>query len=792
MAEARLAVDPIPALQRAGYEVDTAVKKTQVHVSRNGVVLFVPHPFFLLRNLRKKLWQTIDALQISFMPFPVSLVVSVAAGVSYWVAQSDGSTWQRSGRLADLLWTLDSINPISKHIPTKFRVSYLAANFTTGVLFAFTAFQRFVLRQLLSYHGWIYERGTKSLKTKVWGFLLKYVFIRRVVNKRMLYQGALPTLPLPALKDTVTKYLRTVEPFLSKDEYDDLKVKSEQFLGNEGPYLQNWLRLKWWISANYISDWWLNYVYLKARDSLCINSNWYGILYAEFMPTNRQAARAAAMTYNLLKCRKQLDNGTFEPQVIGGFVPLCMAQYEYCFSTTRIPGRDQDSIVKTEASESRHIVVLHKGRMYRVPVYDYATGNVLTPLQIERSLVSLLQSNDETDPREENIPALTAANRTEWATIREDYFLSNPFNRASLEVIEKAVFVLALDTETPATLAEEGRQYLCGNGRNRWSDKSFTLCITANGKAGVHTEHAWGDAPTLAHVLEWVSTSDEVRELYNESGDIKPLKEDLEKQKDGTFVVYAPERIRFQISDTLKSKIDQVHKTYVQQIDDFDLAVGRWNTYGKEVCKKAKCSPDAWIQMAMQLAYFRDQGRCDQTYESSMTRLFVLGRTETIRTVSHESVAFVRAMTSESATKQEKQSALRKACEQHQKYSHDCMVGAGVDRHLFALYVVSVGKHRESPFLRAALGRKWKLSTSQVLTRQVPSEFHPKDWDQFHTPNGGFGPVADDGYGVSYCVFGENMFYFNVSSKKAAPNTNSNVFLQRIFDALKDMGEMAA
>ena len=156
-----------------------------------------------------------------------------------------------------------------------------------------------------------------------------------------------------------------------------------------------------------------------------------------------------------------------------------------------------------------------------------------------------------------------------------------------------------------------------------------------------------------------------------------------------------------------------------------------------------------------------------------MTRLFVLGRTETIRTVSHESVAFVRAMTSESATKQEKQSALRKACEQHQKYSHDCMVGAGVDRHLFALYVVSVGKHRESPFLRAALGRKWKLSTSQVLTRQVPSEFHPKDWD-------------------SYCVFGENMFYFNVSSKKAAPNTNSNVFLQRIFDALKDMGEMAA
>jgi hypothetical protein len=38
-------------------------------------------------------------------------------------------------------------------------------------------------------------------------------------------------------------------------------------------------------------------------------------------------------------------------------------------------------------------------------------------------------------------------------------------------------------------------------------------------------------------------------------------------------------------------------------------------------------SPDAYIQLAMQLAYHRDQGRFDATYESSMTRLFLHGRT---------------------------------------------------------------------------------------------------------------------------------------------------------------------
>ena len=55
-------------------------------------------------------------------------------------------------------------------------------------------------------------------------------------------------------------------------------------------------------------------------------------------------------------------------------------------------------------------------------------------------------------------------------------------------------------------------------------------------------------------------------------------------------------------------------------------------------------SPDAFIQMAMQLAYFKDQGRFDLTYESSMTRLFREGRTETVRACTQESCDFARAM----------------------------------------------------------------------------------------------------------------------------------------------------
>ena len=36
---------------------------------------------------------------------------------------------------------------------------------------------------------------------------------------------------------------------------------------------------------------------------------------------------------------------------------------------------------------------------------------------------------------------------------------------------------------------------------------------------------------------------------------------------------------------------------------------------------------------------------------------------------------------------------------------------------------------------------------------------------------GGFGPVSDDGYGVSYIIAGEDAIFFHISSKISCPNT---------------------
>ena len=56
-------------------------------------------------------------------------------------------------------------------------------------------------------------------------------------------------------------------------------------------------------------------------------------------------------------------------------------------------------------------------------------------------------------------------------------------------------------------------------------------------------------------------------------------------------------------------------------------------------------SADAYIQMALQIAWYRTTGEFTATYETALTRMFNKGRTETIRTLSVESRAFVLAMT---------------------------------------------------------------------------------------------------------------------------------------------------
>lgn len=58
------------------------------------------------------------------------------------------------------------------------------------------------------------------------------------------------------------------------------------------------------------------------------------------------------------------------------------------------------------------------------------------------------------------------------------------------------------------------------------------------------------------------------------------------------------------------------------------------------------------------------------------------------------------------------------------------------------------------------------------------------------SPGGGFGPVADNGYGVSYMVPDDNQIFFHISSKISAIETDSNRFFKHLFESMSEIKDL--
>jgi carnitine O-acetyltransferase len=95
-----------------------------------------------------------------------------------------------------------------------------------------------------------------------------------------------------------------------------------------------------------------------------------------------------------------------------------------------------------------------------------------------------------------------------------------------------------------------------------------------------------------------------------------------------------------------------------------------------------------FLKLIFQAAYYILYGRSESTYEPAMTKAFYHGRTEAIRTVQPESVAFVKVFASD-ASAREKINALHQACQAHVELTKQCAAGMGQDRVLYAMYCLA-------------------------------------------------------------------------------------------------------
>ncbi|MFH4976045.1 hypothetical protein AB6A40_002754 [Gnathostoma spinigerum] len=655
----------------------------------------------------------------------------------------------------------------------------------TLIWFAAIQFIRLSLKLFLTYKGWLFESqrmGNVSAFTTVWLRVLH--FISKSQPLLHSFQGALPHLPLPSLDETLTRHLRSMRPVCSDEEYNELVELTEKFKKGIGQRLQRYLRIKSYLSINYVTDWWEEFVYMRQRSPIMINSNYYGFDTLNQVNTTNQAARAGNVCYSALLFRRVIERQEVSPFSLSPLlkVPFCTIQYERLFNSCRIPGEESDQFCHWD--DVKHIAVHSRGRWYKVPIH---TGKrLLEPCEIQAVMQTILDDKSAPAPGESKLAALTAGDRTPWAVARRKFF-SSGVNKTSLHVIERAAFVLILDEkevfydENDCTKLDSwARSLLHGDGTNRWFDKTINIIIFKNARCGMNAEHSWGDAAITAHFMEWCMIKDSCQFGYDCNGNTFGVPRYIAK----------PERLQWEFSDEAQEAIQSSLTVATNLISDVEMALLVWTEFGKGYIKQLKVSPDAFIQLALQLTYFRNQKKFALTYEASMTRLYREGRTETIRSCTLESCDFVRAMLDPEKTGEERLELLRIASEYHSKLTRESMIGKGVDRHLFALYVVKRYLEEDAPLLDKIFPPTYLLSTSQTPLNQCtddPENLAKAKARNLTTAGGGFGPVADRGYGVSYIIAGENQISFHISSKRSADNTSSYAFKEDLIKSLREM-----
>ncbi|KAM9302990.1 peroxisomal carnitine O-octanoyltransferase isoform 2-T2 [Morus bassanus] len=557
------------------------------------------------------------------------------------------------------------------------------------------------------------------------------------------YQDSLPSLPVPPLDESLSKYLDSVKPFLNQEEYqrtEDIVKKFENGIGKE---LHQKLLERAKTRRNWLEDWWLNVAYLDLRISTQIHCNMGGpgpfIEHCWPPKEGTQIERACVNIWHTLKYWDLLRTEKVAVQRSGTAV-LDMNQLRMLFCTCKIPGVTRDSIVsyfKTEAEGEcpSHLIVLCRGRIFAFDAIH--EGNMVTPPEIFRQL-TYIQKRCHSEPDGPGLAALTSNERTKWAEVG---ILQQVIPEKSVVITGNRSFHLAL-----SFYAFQLREYLIN-----LDPKNLTLLEKIQRSLFVV---CLDDASPHATPEDYTEGSDKVRDI--------PW----------------PEELVFTVDQKIIDEIGCTKEFYYKKVSDLQIVNYAFTPFGKALMRQKKLHPDTFVQLALQLAYYKCHGCPGCCYETATTRRFYHGRTETVRSCTLEAVEWCKSMLDPSESTYQRLQLMHKAFAKHNKMRKECENGRGFDRHLLGLLLIAQEQGLPVPelyvdkaFTASGGGGNFVLSTS--LT----------GYTRF---GGSVLPMVPHGYGFFYSIR-DDRIVITCSSWISCPETDAEVLCRTAFQCFQDM-----
>ena len=551
--------------------------------------------------------------------------------------------------------------------------------------------------------------------------------------------------------------------------------------------------------------------YLNFDNPVVLNLNPFFLLEDDPTPArNNQVTRAASLVISALCFVRAVRKEELPPDALKG-TPLCMYQYSRLFGTARVPTENGCQIAQD--SGAKHIVVLCKGQFYWFDVLDDNADLIMTEKDMALNLQVVVDDAKETPIQEaakSALGVLSTENRKTWSGLRDVLTREEDSNNAEcLSIVDSALFILCLDYTEPHTSAQLCGNMLCGTSEivkgvqvgtctNRWYDK-MQIIVCKNGSAGINFEHTGVDGHTVLRFASDVYTDTILRFAKSINGQAPSLwasdSPDPSKRDPDSFgdVSTTPHKLEWDMLPELSTALRFAETRLADLIQQNEFQTLEFSGYGKNFMTSAGFSPDAFVQMAFQAAYYGLYGRVENVYEPAMTKVFLHGRTEAIRAVSAESTNFVRTFWGENPASQ-KIEALRKATQKHTARTKDCAKALGQDRHLYALYCVwqrafdEEGAEAASSNGMSSSGHSSPVDTGSELgspnrssmtkdrsaspspptkqpTQKLPALFADSGWEKINTTiistsncgnpalrQFGFGPTCADGFGIGYII----------------------------------------
>jgi len=210
--------------------------------------------------------------------------------------------------------------------------------------------------------------------------------------------------------------------------------------------------------------------------------------------------------------------------------------------------------------------------------------------------------------------------------------------------------------------------------------------------------------------------------------------------------------LQWQLTNYEQNCLTNADQHLIKLIQNTDLHVMHFNHFGRNWVKQACFSPDAFIQVALQVTFYKLCGRLTCSYESASLRHFRQGRLEIIRSNTPQVLNLARVLCNQLPNVEEKNKSdyLKAAINKQVQVMNYVLNGEGIDNHLTALKEVVV------------CSKSWNKKNIKT-TSVMPQIFTNCSFEQFNkfelvssqVPSRqgiitGYGPLEQKGFACCY------------------------------------------